>query len=71
MPKNVQTTAQLHSCHPLAKLTSNFLIRSQLPSSVPPPCWVGEFSFPYMVKLGLSQLNGNAQKFGKSFEVSA
>ena len=61
MPKNVQTTTQLHSCHPLAKLSSNFLIRNQLPSSAPPPHWAGEFSCPYRVKLGLEWLNGNAQ----------
>ena len=71
MLKNVQTTTQLHSSHPLAKLSSNFLIRSQLPSSAPPPHWAGEFSCPYTVKLGLSWLNGNAQKFGKSSQVSS
>ena len=71
MLKNVQTTTQLHSSHPVAKLSSNFLIRSQLPSSASPPQRAGEFSCPYMVKLGLSWLNGNAQKFGKSSQVSA
>ena len=71
MLKNVQTTTQLHSSHPLAKLSSNFLIRSQLPSSAPPPHRVGEFSCHYMVKLGLSWLNVNVPKFGKSSQVSA
>ena len=70
MPKNVQTTKQLHSSHPLGNLSSNFLIRSQLPSSAPPPHRRGIFC-PYMVKLGLSWLNGNAQKFGKSSQVSS
>ena len=54
MPKNVQTTAQLHSSHPLAKLCSNFLIRSQLSSSAPLPHRVAKFSCPYRVKLGLA-----------------
>ena len=33
-----------------------------LPSSVPPPRQAGEFSCPYMIKLGLSWRNGNEQK---------
>ena len=33
------------------KKTTFFLI---LPSSAPPPAWAEEFSYPYVVKLGLA-----------------